>query len=159
MTGVRRGGLGGLNCWLVEAGCMFHLQWSSLVWWRTPSTTELGRQRQWISMSSRLAWFPQWVPGQTGLHSETLCQKKKNQQTNYLTDNDEVSTKVGHGQMCVEGSTLLLPLSFWIRISLCSVAQAILELCNPSWSQTHSKSSCLNPLEQEGINILAWLSK
>lgn len=41
----------------------------------TPSTQEAEAER--ISVSLRLLWFPQSIPGQPGLCSETLSQKKK----------------------------------------------------------------------------------
>lgn len=37
----------------------------------------VGRDRgRQISMNSRPAWYTEWVVGQSGLHSETLSQKK-----------------------------------------------------------------------------------
>jgi hypothetical protein len=39
-----------------------------------PSTREVEEGR---FLSSRPAWFTKWVPGQPGLHRETLCQKTK----------------------------------------------------------------------------------
>lgn len=47
------------------------------VWWHMPVIPALGGQRQWISGSSRLAWFTQWVPGQPELRREALSQKTK----------------------------------------------------------------------------------
>jgi hypothetical protein len=44
-------------------------------WWRTPSSSwevEAGG-----FLSSRPAWSTKWVPGQPGLHRETLSQKTK----------------------------------------------------------------------------------
>jgi hypothetical protein len=36
-------------------------------------------------LSSRPAWSTKWVPGQPGLHRETLSQNQKNKQTNKKT--------------------------------------------------------------------------
>jgi hypothetical protein len=53
-------------------------------WWHMPLIPALGRQRQADGyLSSRPAWSTKWVPGQPGLHRETLSrtpppQKKKN---------------------------------------------------------------------------------
>jgi hypothetical protein len=51
-------------------------------WWRTPLIPALGRQRQadfWVW--SQPAWSTEWVPGQPGLHRETLSRgEKKNRQ-------------------------------------------------------------------------------
>jgi hypothetical protein len=50
---------------------------SSWTWWLTPATAELVRPRQRISVTLSLARAVQGTPGQTGLHCETLSQKKK----------------------------------------------------------------------------------
>jgi hypothetical protein len=41
------------------------------------------RQRRWISMSSRLAWFTGWNPKHPELHRETLSQEEKKGQKSY----------------------------------------------------------------------------
>jgi hypothetical protein len=46
-------------------------------WQHTPLNSRLRRQRLQISVSWRRAWITGWVPGQPGLHSETLAQKKE----------------------------------------------------------------------------------
>ena len=46
-------------------------------WWCTPLIPALGRQRAGRFLSSRPAWFTEWVSGQPGLHRETLSQKLK----------------------------------------------------------------------------------
>jgi hypothetical protein len=40
--------------------------------WEAEAEAEAGR-----FLSSRPAWFTEWVPGQPGLHRETLSQKNK----------------------------------------------------------------------------------
>lgn len=47
-------------------------------WRHTPLVPPLAWQRRpETSVSWRPAWFPYCVPGQSELHSETLCQKEK----------------------------------------------------------------------------------
>jgi hypothetical protein len=46
-----------------------------------PSTQKARRDRL-ISVSSRPAWYTEWVLGQPGLHRENLSRKTKNKQTN-----------------------------------------------------------------------------
>jgi hypothetical protein len=43
-------------------------------WWRTPSTQEAEAGG---FLSSMPAWYTEWVPGQPGLHRETLSRKTK----------------------------------------------------------------------------------
>ena len=45
--------------------------------WQRPLTPALERQRQEASVSSRPVWFTEWIPGQSGLHKETLSQKNQ----------------------------------------------------------------------------------
>ena len=54
-------------------------------WWRTPSTWEAEAEG---FLSSRSAWSTKWVPGQPGLHRETLSRKNK-KQTNKQTNKDQ----------------------------------------------------------------------
>lgn len=44
-------------------------------WWRTPLTP--GDREAGTSLSSRPAWPTGWVPGQAGLHRETMSRKKE----------------------------------------------------------------------------------
>jgi hypothetical protein len=44
----------------------------------TPLIVALGEAEPGRSLSSRPAWSTQWVPGQPGLHRETLSWRKKN---------------------------------------------------------------------------------
>ena len=51
-------------------------------WWHTSLIPALKRQRQ-EDLSSRPAWSIEWVPGQPGLHRETLSwQSNKNEEKN-----------------------------------------------------------------------------
>ena len=45
-------------------------------WWRTPLTSALEAEAGG-SLSSRPAWSIELVPGQPGLHRETLSQERK----------------------------------------------------------------------------------
>jgi hypothetical protein len=69
-----------------------------------PSTweTEAGR-----FLSSRPAWSTEWVPGQPGLHRETLSQKNKTNKTKKTKQN---KTKK------FELDTVFMPIIFWETI-------------------------------------------
>jgi hypothetical protein len=83
-------------------------------------------------LSSRPAWSTEWVPGQPGLHRETLSRKNKRKKKRCNKN------KFFHFLVLV----LVLVLVFRDRVSLCSpgcpethsVDQAGLELRNPSAS-------------------------
>jgi hypothetical protein len=64
------------------------------VWWHTPLIPELGRQREaGGSLSSRPAWSTKWVPGQPGLHRETLSRKTKRTTTTTTKSTTRTTTK------------------------------------------------------------------
>ena len=56
--------------------------------------------------SSRTAWSMEWVPGQPGLHKETLSQKHKNNKTTQLW--------LGRGDGSVDKITCYLSLAIWV---------------------------------------------
>jgi hypothetical protein len=73
----------GPTCGVISLGilCKFtsRKEWMSAgQWWHMPLNPALGRQ----ALSSRPALSTEWVPGQPGLHRETLSPKQTNKQTN-----------------------------------------------------------------------------
>jgi hypothetical protein len=60
-----------------KASFILYLIFLCRAWWYIPIIPALGRLTKGIS-SSRPAWPTKKVPGQPGLHNETLPQKKVN---------------------------------------------------------------------------------
>ena len=55
------------------------------IWWHTPLTPSAWEAEASRSLSSRPAWSTKWIPGQPGLHRETLSRKtKQNKEKNWL---------------------------------------------------------------------------